>query len=47
MLFYDNVYPEFLWGLVKRHIPELKKDIERIITEYEGRYRDERGTSDW
>lgn len=22
---YDNVQPEFLWSLVKRHIPELKK----------------------
>ena len=32
---YDNVLPEFLWGLVIRHIPELKKDIERIIVEYE------------
>lgn len=38
---YDNVYPEFLWGLVKRHIPELKKDIQRIISEYEDRYRNE------
>ncbi len=35
---YDNVHPEFLWSLVKRHIPELKKDIERIITEYEEIY---------
>lgn len=32
---YDNVQPEFLWSLVIRHIPELKKDIEHIITEYE------------
>lgn len=31
---YDNVRPEFLWSLVVRHIPELKKDIERIIGEY-------------
>lgn len=38
---YDNVQPEFLWSLVVRHIPELKKDIERIITEYEQLYRDE------
>ncbi len=38
---YDNVPPEFLWSLVVRHIPELKKDIERIITEYEQLYRDE------
>lgn len=32
---YDNVQPEFLWSLVLRHIPELKKDIERILYEYE------------
>lgn len=31
---YDNVTSEFLWGLVVRHIPELKKDVERIIAEY-------------
>ena len=30
---YDSVKPEFLWGLVVRHIPELKKDIERLIKE--------------
>ena len=30
---YDSVKPEFLWGLVIRHIPELKKDIERLIKE--------------
>lgn len=35
---YDNVQPEFLWSLVRRHIPELKKDIERIIAEYEALY---------
>ena len=34
---YDNVQPEFLWSLVLRHIPELKKDIERIIDEFENR----------
>lgn len=33
---YDSVETEFLWGLVIRHIPELKKDIERIIAEYGG-----------
>lgn len=33
---YDSVETEFLWGLVIRHIPELKKDILRIIAEYEG-----------
>lgn len=32
---YDNVTPEFLWGLVVRHIPELKRDIERIMSEQE------------
>lgn len=31
---YDNVQPEFLWSLVIRHIPELKRDIERIIADY-------------
>lgn len=31
---YDSVKPEFLWSLVIRHIPELKKDIERLIAEY-------------
>lgn len=30
---YDSVKPEFLWGLVIRHIPQLKKDVERIIVE--------------
>ncbi len=38
---YDSVETEFLWGLVVRHIPELKKDIERIIGEYEERYNRE------
>ena len=28
---YDSVKPEFLWGLVVRHIPELKKNIDKII----------------
>ena len=36
---YDNVHPEFLWGLVIRHIPELKKDILRILKEYEDSLR--------
>lgn len=40
---YDNVQPEFLWGLVIRHIPELKKDIERMIAEYEELYKIENG----
>ena len=30
---YDSVQPDFLWGLIIRHIPELKKDIERLIKE--------------
>lgn len=38
---YDNVQPEFLWSLVVRHIPELKKDIIRILAEYEERYNQE------
>lgn len=37
---YDSVETEFLWGLVIRHIPELKKDIERLIAECENRNRD-------
>lgn len=31
---YDSVEKEFLWGLVLRHIPQLKKDVERFIVEY-------------
>lgn len=38
---YDSVETEFLWGLVVRDIPELKKDIERIIRQYEERYNHE------
>lgn len=30
---YDSVKPEFLWGLVLRHIPALKVDVERLISE--------------
>ena len=29
---------KFLWGLVIRHIPALKTDIERIISDYEKQY---------
>lgn len=29
---YDSVKPDFLWGLVIRHIPALKKDVEKITT---------------
>lgn len=35
---YDNVQSDFLWSLVVRHIPELKKDIDRIIAEYETQF---------
>lgn len=28
---YDSVEPEFLWGLVIRHIPKLKCDVEQIL----------------
>lgn len=38
---YDNVQPEFLWLLVIRHVPELKKDIERLIADYDSLYRKE------
>lgn len=38
---YDNVRPEFLWGLVIRHIPELKKDTECILTQYEKQFNRE------
>ncbi len=38
---YEKVENEFLWGLVKRHIPELKKDVERILAEYEEQYNRE------
>ncbi|MBD5200403.1 MAG: DUF86 domain-containing protein [Bacteroidales bacterium] len=37
---YDNVHPDFLWSLVIRHIPELKKDIERILADYEANFTD-------
>lgn len=32
---YDSVTPEFLWGLVIKHIPILKKNIEEILSKYE------------
>lgn len=31
---YDSVETEFLWGLVIRHIPLLKQEIERILATY-------------
>lgn len=40
---YDSVETEFLWGLVVRHIPQLKRDIERIIAKYEEQYNRENG----
>lgn len=30
---HDSVEPEFLWGLVIRHIPQLKKDIIEIMSD--------------
>lgn len=42
---YDNVQPEFLWGLVIRHIPKLKIDVQRIISEYEKEYNQEKNFS--
>lgn len=32
---YDSVTPEFLWGLVIKHIPILKNDVERILLKYD------------
>lgn len=29
---YDNVQPEFLWSLVVRHIPELKKTLNEFLS---------------
>ena len=37
----EKVENEFLWGLVIHHIPELKKDVENILAEYEGQYNRE------
>ena len=28
---YDSVTPEFLWGLVVKYIPLLKKDVEVLL----------------
>lgn len=39
---YDNVQPEFLWSPVIRHIPELKNDITRILSEYELQFNKEK-----
>ena len=32
---YDSVTPEFLWGLVIKHIPVLTKDVELILSKYD------------
>lgn len=32
---YDSVTSEFLWSLVIKHIPELKKDVENILMKNE------------
>lgn len=39
---YDSVRPEFLWSLVIRHIPNLKKDIERLISAYQQRCEEQK-----
>ena len=41
---YEKVENEFLWGLVKRHIPKLKVDVEQIIAEIESLYNSESDT---
>lgn len=30
---YDSVTTEFLWSLVIKHIPALKKDVEKILND--------------
>lgn len=32
---YDSVETEFLWGLIIRHIPLLKHDIEMLIAKHD------------
>jgi uncharacterized protein with HEPN domain len=32
---YDSVEPEFLWGLIIRHIPILKDNINSILSPYQ------------
>lgn len=29
---YDSVEPEFLWGLIIRHIPALKHDVTQLLS---------------
>lgn len=31
---YDSVTPEFLWGLIIKHIPLLKNDIMQVLAQY-------------
>lgn len=38
---YDSVQPEFLWSLVVRHIPQLKKEILPLFAEYKMRCEDQ------
>lgn len=28
---YDGVEPSFLWGLILRHLPQLRKDVQKLI----------------
>lgn len=42
----EDARNEFLWGLVKRHIPELKKDVQLILAEYEDEYNCKMGQKD-
>ena len=32
---YDSVTPEFLWSLIIKHIPLLKRDIEQLLAQYD------------
>ena len=32
---YDNVSEDIVWGVVVKHIPELKKEIEQLIKTFE------------
>lgn len=42
---YEKVEPEFLWGLVIRHIPQLKKDVQVALSEFQGRYDRQNGSN--
>lgn len=28
---YDNISDEYIWGIVIRHLPQLKKDVNKLI----------------